>query len=60
VAAVTVALTAPNHTILFEAVVLKFVPVIVTPVPMGPEVGVNEVITDGKEKEIVFLKTREY
>ncbi len=32
-AAVTVACTAPNHTILFAAVVLKFVPVIVTVVP---------------------------
>ena len=34
VAAVTVARTAPNHTILLAGVVLKFVPVIVTVVPI--------------------------
>ncbi len=57
-AAVTVACTAPNHTILFAAVVLKFVPVMVTVVPIGPEVGVKEVITGGNDTvKIVFLST---
>jgi hypothetical protein len=44
VAAVTVAFTAPKYTMLFAAVVLKFVPVIVTVAPMGPEVGEKEEI----------------
>ena len=46
-AAVTAARTAPNQTMLSEGVVLKFVPVIVTGVPTGPEVGVKEVIEGG-------------
>lgn len=36
VAAVTVAFTAPKYTTLFAGVVLKFVPVMVTVVSMGP------------------------
>ena len=44
VAAVTLARTAPKKTILFDAVELKLVPVIVTVVPMGPELGLNDVI----------------
>ena len=44
VAALTLALTTPKNTILFTAVVLKLVPVIVTEVPTGPEVGENELI----------------
>ena len=46
-AAVTVAFTAPKYTILFAAVVLKFVPVMVTVVPMDPEVGEKEVMVGG-------------
>ena len=42
-AAVTFALTAPKKTILLDIVVLKFVPVIVTLVPTGPEAGEKEV-----------------
>ena len=33
-----------NITVLFAAMVLKFVPIIVTGVPTGPEVGVKLVI----------------
>ena len=47
VADVTAALTAPKYTMSFAAVVLKFVPVIVTVVPIGPVVGVKKVITGG-------------
>ena len=59
VADVTVALTAPNHTILFAAIVLKFVPVIVTVAPIGPEAGVKDVITggEGKVSDIIFRRT---
>ena len=57
VAAVTAALTAPNHTILFAAVVLKFVPVIVTVVPMGPEVGEKDEIAGINGPVIVFRST---
>ena len=39
VAAVTVAAVAPKNTMLLAAVVLKFVPVMVTEVPTGPEAG---------------------
>ncbi len=50
VLAVTVAVVPLNCTVLFEGVVLKFAPVIVTEIPTEPEVGVNEVIvgTDTK------------
>ena len=44
VAAVTVARVAPKKTILLAAVVLKFVPVMVTDVPIGPLVGAKEVM----------------
>ena len=44
VAAETVALVAPKNTILLAGIGSKLVPVIVTVVPMGPEVGVNEVM----------------
>ena len=57
VAAVTVACTAPNHTILFAAVVLKLVPVIVTDVPTGPDEGENEVMVGMAGPDIVFLST---
>ena len=40
----TIAFTAPNQTTLFATMVLKFVPVIVTDVPIGPEVGEKDVI----------------
>ena len=43
-AAVTLAFTAPKKTILFVGVALKFVPVIVTDVPTGPEVGEKELM----------------
>ena len=33
-----------NLTVLFAGIVLKFVPMIVTFVPIGPEVGVNEIM----------------
>ena len=49
-AAVTVAWVAPKNTTLLAGVVLKFVPVMVTLVPMGPEVGVNEVMVGGTGK----------
>jgi len=44
VALFTTAFTAPKYTTLFAAVPLKFVPVMVTVVPMDPEVGEKEVI----------------
>ena len=44
VAAVTVALVPPKKTMLLAGVGLKFVPVMVTVVPMGPEVGVKKLI----------------
>ena len=44
VAAVTVALTAPKNTILLAAVVLKFVPFIVTDEPILPDEGLKEVM----------------
>jgi len=44
VAELTVAVVPLNLTVLLELVVLKFVPWIVTDVPTGPLVGVNEVI----------------
>ena len=53
---VTVAWAAPNHTILFAAVVLKLVPVTVKVVPIGPEVGVKEVIVGGVDAIVVFRK----
>ena len=40
----TVARVAPKKTILFAGVALKLVPVIVTIVPIGPELGVKEVM----------------
>jgi hypothetical protein len=43
----TLALHAPKYTILLLAVALKFVPVIVTVVLIGPEVGKNDVIVGG-------------
>jgi hypothetical protein len=43
----TVALVAPKNTILLLTVVLKFAPVIITVVPMGPEFGENDVIVGG-------------
>jgi hypothetical protein len=46
-AVATTAFTAPKYTTLFAAVVLKFVPVIVTVVPMDPDVGEKEVIVGG-------------
>jgi hypothetical protein len=44
VLAVATAVVPLNLTILFAGVVLKLVPVIVTVVPITPEVGVNEVM----------------
>ena len=41
---VTVATVPLNLTVLLAAVVLKFVPVMVTVVPDAPDVGVNEVM----------------
>ena len=49
-AADTAALIAPKNTILFNAVVLKPVPVIDTVVPTTPLVGVNEVMVGGTGK----------
>ena len=43
-AAVTVAFTAPKYTILLAGVVLKFVPEIVTDMPIAPEVGLKDVM----------------
>jgi hypothetical protein len=42
---------------LFAAVVLKFVPVMVTEVPMGPEVGENEVIVGTAAVAVVVKLT---
>jgi hypothetical protein len=56
-AVVTTAFTAPKYTTLFAAVVLKFVPVIVTVVPMGPEVGEKEVI-DGTCANAMLVERR--
>ena len=44
VLAVTVAVTPLNFTMLLIGIELKFVPAIVTDVPAGPLVGVNDVI----------------
>lgn len=44
VAVVTVACVAPKKTMLLAGVELKFVPVIVTDVPIGPLVGVKLVM----------------
>ena len=46
-AELTAAFTAPKYTTLLLAVKLKFVPLMVTVAPIGPEVGVNEVIVGG-------------
>jgi hypothetical protein len=53
VALFTVVFTAPKYTTSFATVVLKFVPVMVTVVPMGPEVGVRDVIVVGVGTAIV-------
>lgn len=37
----------PKYTILLEAIVLKFAPEIVTTVPIGPDVGVKELMIGG-------------
>jgi hypothetical protein len=47
VAAVTVPVTAPKRTMLFEGTGLKYLPVKVTEVPIGPLAGENDVITGG-------------
>ena len=44
VAAVTEARVAPKYTMLFTGAALKFVPVIATVVPMGPLLGVKEMM----------------
>lgn len=43
-AAVTADVTAPKYTMLLAAIALKFVPVIMTDVPTGPEIGLKELI----------------
>ena len=43
----TVAVTPLNFTVLSVVVVLKFVPVIVTTAPMGPEDGLMPVMVGG-------------
>src|SRR5512141_2699291 len=43
-AELTDAFTAPKYTIFLEAVILKFVPLMVTLVPIGPLMGVKEMI----------------
>jgi hypothetical protein len=53
VLAVTVAAVPLNFTALLEGVVLKFVPVIVTVVPTGPEAGAKEVIVGTGTTKIV-------
>lgn len=50
-AAETVALTAPKKTMFLSAVVLKFVPVIFTIVPIGPEAGAKAVILGCAKRE---------
>ncbi len=56
VAVVGVAAVVPlNLTVLFAAVVLKFVPVIVTVVPIGPLVGVKLVTVGGDTVKLVLL-----
>ena len=57
VALLTVAFVAPNQTILFATVVLKFVPIIVTVVPMAPLVGVKLVIV-GTWERVISLKIK--
>jgi hypothetical protein len=44
VAAVTVAFAAPKYTMLFAGVGLKPMPLMVTGIPVGPEVGENELM----------------
>jgi len=61
VAVVTFALTAPKKTILFAGVALKFVPVIVTDVPTGPEVGEKVLIVGcakTEEAKIIAIKRK--
>jgi hypothetical protein len=49
VAVWTAACTDPKKTILFEAISLKFVPVIVTTAPLVAVLGLNPVIIGGAE-----------
>jgi hypothetical protein len=49
------AVTPLNLTVLFAAVVLKFVPLIVTDVPIGPLVGVKLVMVGGDTVKLVPL-----
>ena len=46
VAVKTFADTAPKYTILLEGIELKFAPLIVTVVPIGPDAGLNELIVN--------------
>ena len=49
VAAVTLALTPPKNTMLFAGTGLKFVPEILTDVPIGPAIGATEVMVGWPE-----------
>jgi hypothetical protein len=49
VLAVTMAVVPLNCTVLLLGIALKFVPVMVTVVPTGPEAGVKEVMVGGVE-----------
>jgi hypothetical protein len=55
VLAVTVAVASLNFTVLFAGVVLKFVPVITTDVPILPEPGVKEIIDGTSTVKFVEL-----
>jgi hypothetical protein len=58
VAPVTVAFVAPKYTTLFDGVALKFVPVIVTVVPIGPDVGVKNDMVGAVCPTIVLASSR--
>jgi hypothetical protein len=55
VLAVTTAVVPLNLTMLLAGVGSKFVPVIVTVVPMGPFPGVNEVMVGGEESALLQI-----
>jgi len=56
--AVTVAIVAPKKTILLAGVVLKFVPVMVTVVPIGPLPGLKVVMTGACENTFDAARTK--
>jgi hypothetical protein len=57
---VTVAFTAPKYTILLAGVELKFAPVIVTVVPIEPEVGEKDEMVGGGGAIVVRFHTADH